>query len=113
MAEEALAVESTTEASEPPKTLWVEILAVTISQVNIKLDYFEPLVINGKPMVAPPEEVRSEGSIHMKNSSGKWIYLLHVLGGRRYECCLGAGTLVYSWAVPSAKKVGEKSKLVC
>ena len=61
----------------PPKVSWAEILAATKNQVNTKLDFYEPMVINGKTLVAPPEEIRSEGSLH-------WRYTLvgHFVGKR-------------------------------
>ena len=59
-----IAIVAAAEVSEPPKTSWAEIIAATKYQVNTKLEFFEPWVVNGKLMVAPPEEVRSEGSIH-------------------------------------------------
>ena len=50
----------------PHKASWAEILAGTKNQVNTKLDFFDPLVINAKPLVASPEEIRREGSLHWK-----------------------------------------------
>ena len=55
------------EVMEPPKVSWAQIVEAAKNQVNTKLDFFKPLVINGKPVVAPPKEVRLEGSIHWKN----------------------------------------------
>ena len=45
---------------------WAQIVEDTKNQVNTKLDFFEPLVIDGKPVVAPPEEVFEEGSVHWR-----------------------------------------------
>ena len=57
----------TGEILEPPKVSWAQIIDATRNQVTTKLDFFEPHVINGKPMVVPPEEVRLEGSTFWKN----------------------------------------------
>ena len=46
---------------------WSQIVAASRNQMNTKLDYFEPMVINGKQIVVPPEEVRQEGSLHWDN----------------------------------------------
>ena len=43
---------------------WAQIVEDSRNQLNMKLDYFEPLFINGKQIVVPPEEVRKEGSLH-------------------------------------------------
>ena len=45
------------------KSSWAQIVAASRNQVNTKLDFFEPLLVNGKQIVAPPEEVRLEGSV--------------------------------------------------
>ena len=49
------------------KSSWAQIVAASSSQVNTKLEYYEPLLINGKQIVAPPEEVRLEGSSYWQN----------------------------------------------
>ena len=46
---------------------WAQIVETTRNQVNTKLDFFEPLVCNGIPIVTPPEDVRLEGSSYWKN----------------------------------------------
>ena len=51
---------------DPPKASWAQIVETVRNPVNPRLDYYEPLVINGIPVVAPPEEVRLEGSMHWK-----------------------------------------------
>ena len=67
------------EVSLPHKATWAEVLAATKNQVNTKLDFFEPLVVNGKPLVAPPEEIRSEGSLHWRLNlvGSSWGSALH------------------------------------
>ena len=50
-----------------PKVSWAQIVETDWNPVNTKLDFYEPLVINGIPVVAPPDEVRLEGNIHWKN----------------------------------------------
>ena len=50
-----------------PNRSWAQVVAATRNQDNTKLDYFEPLLINGKRIVAPPEEVRLEGSLFWQN----------------------------------------------
>ena len=57
----------TDELLDPPKASWAQIITATRNQVNTKLEFFEPPMINGKPIVVPPEEVRLEGSTFWKN----------------------------------------------
>ena len=58
---------SSGEVTETAKGTWAQIVEAARSQINTKLDYFEPLCIDGKPVVMPPEEVRLEGSVYWKN----------------------------------------------
>ena len=58
---------SSGEKMEPSKPSWAQIVEDTRAQINTKLDYFEPLALNGNPLVAPPEEVRLEGSSFWTN----------------------------------------------
>ena len=53
--------ERSSEAKVAPS--WANIVEASRTQVNTKLDFFEPLVVNGKPVVVPLEEVRLEGSV--------------------------------------------------
>ena len=46
---------------------WAKIVAASRSQVNTKLDFYEPHVVNGKKIIVPPEEVRMEGSTFWRN----------------------------------------------
>ena len=50
-----------------PKRSWAQVVEATRNQENTKLDFFEPLLINGKQIVAPPEDVRLEGSLFWQN----------------------------------------------
>ena len=55
---------------DPPvaaKPSWAQIVEATRSQLHTKLDFFAPQVRNGIPFVAPPEEVRVEGSSFWEN----------------------------------------------
>ena len=48
--------------AEPSQPSWAQIVEASTKPVITKLDFFEPLMVNGKLIIAPPEEVRSEGS---------------------------------------------------
>ena len=46
---------------------WAQRVEASSKHIHTKLDFFEPLMVNGKLFVAPPEEVRSEGSTYWEN----------------------------------------------
>ena len=67
MAQETIGANSSTDEVEPSKVSWAHIVKASRNQMNMKLDFYEPLVVNGKLVVAPLEEVRMEGIIYWKN----------------------------------------------
>ena len=62
VAQQTVGLYSAVEREGVNKGSWAQIVAASRNQANTKLDFFAPLVVNGKQIVAPPEEVRLEGS---------------------------------------------------
>ena len=67
MMEEEVVANSSAEGTDHTKISWAHIVEESRNQVNTKLEFYEPIMVNGKLVVAPPEEVRLEGSVYWKN----------------------------------------------